>query len=772
MNRGHAPNPHQSPQNPQAPGESETTNSLPQTARQGSVDGRGGLSWSDFVLTEATRIYEESLDVAIDDREAVTHAIEHDSAANFEKRLTLRATTLETATPLRKSVQQSRQVMSWVVWIVAALAVISGGLAAHAVLADQIANVFGLIAGLLGFQTVMLLAWVVVMIATSRSNASGGGVGGGGVIGKVVVGMGRWLAAKLQDNRAQAAAIGAISVTEFGSRVGRWTVATITHGIWVMVNVGMLVVLAASFIGEGYQFRWDSTWLSSESYARLIETLSILPNAVGFDVPNAKEIAMSRQPIATSSSETVEARTVWSWFFFGCVVMYGLLPRLVLYGLSHLMRRNATRRYRFETTRPGFAKLRRRLMPEAARNFAARHSTTSADVAGLFIAADERSAEDDHRDIGPPVLIGLELREPRSGWPLDVQVPFVDLGMLDGADDQRRVIDELASQKHQPRELIIVCEFRNSPDRGVANEIATLQHAAQRPVRIILTAGREMSKLTDAEAVARRLNDWQQLAERVRIPIDHVHAIDLDHLTRATRVQLEAILTGQQVHREDIRLLKSAFQQLQGVARDWSGNDVPIKQQMQAHRAIAEVYEHERRQWSQLFLGGTQSANDIVKQLKDGESFLPLAQDAMSKVNNLLPPSLRARPRWAAAGALAGAVGCVTAATFISPVAIGALPMWSLIGAAVSNFLPGIKRDNSSEPNEVATTSFADAIRGAVLFAMVLDLQGMAEDSMSRVLDHALVEIETVELQPENLQIWLDSVRHQYDLALATEGAS
>ena len=110
----------------------------------------------------------------------------------------------------------------------------------------------------------------------------------------------------------------------------------------------------------------------------------------------------------------------------------------------------------------------------------------------------------------------------------------------------------------------------------------------------------------------------------------------------------------------------------------------------------------------------------------------------------------------------------------ISPVAIGALPLWSAIGAAVAAAVQpgggGAKIAGESEPGD-----WSDAVRAATLFALLLELQGRDETTISRVLegaieeDDALGDGERPEGRARACAEWLDDVRHRFDLALARE---
>jgi hypothetical protein len=109
----------------------------------------------------------------------------------------------------------------------------------------------------------------------------------------------------------------------------------------------------------------------------------------------------------------------------------------------------------------------------------------------------------------------------------------------------------------------------------------------------------------------------------------------------------------------------------------------------------------------------------------------------------------------------------------LSPAAIGALPMWSGIGAAITGVVRTTMRDRSSEARtgEDIEGDWAWAIRAATLFAVLLELQGRDEAEISRVLDATLPDDdELIASSTAHVRRWLDDVRHRFDVALTAEG--
>ena len=122
----------------------------------------GAIGFSDRLLAEAVRAIERDGAAAIDEPSADARALEVDG--DFEHRLVVRARSLSIVGELRPALRRSRQVLIWIVVIGLVLAAAAGGGAARAALADQPVNVFWALGGLLGIQTLLLFAWVVMMV--------------------------------------------------------------------------------------------------------------------------------------------------------------------------------------------------------------------------------------------------------------------------------------------------------------------------------------------------------------------------------------------------------------------------------------------------------------------------------------------------------------------------------------------------------------------------------------------------------------------------------
>src|SRR5690606_8369021 len=344
------------------------------------------------------------------------------------------------------------------------------------------------------------------------------------------------------------------------------------------------------------------------------------------------------------------------------------------------------------------------------------------------------------RPLGPPAILGFELVMPQAGavWPPRLDgVQWREWGIVDTRDDQRRVLRELQQSETEPCTIVVVCSLTTTPDRGVGAFLGERNAAANRPLPLVLTGGHALRKRGDVAQLEQRIEDWYTLARRVDIDPQRIIELDLDHLTRASETRLLSVLqrngeTALHDAASPTRNIERAFDVISEHAARWlQQQDAAPSAAAQAelHRQIAQLYRDAPGNWMNLI-----AAPNVL----NPADALQRIRSSADRMVSLLPDRLRRSPKWLAAGAAAGALGCVAAATFISPVASSALPMWSAIGAALGAIIQPAKRreDEDEKSNSELTADRAaamtDAVRAAALFAMLLELQGRNEAGITR----------------------------------------
>ncbi|MBL8667130.1 MAG: DUF2868 domain-containing protein [Rhodospirillales bacterium] len=725
--------------------------------KAGSPDPASETSTSGLaprLLAEAVRVHEEALGAPL--HEPLADEQGRAAGGGLERRIIARAGVLSPAPALRAAFASLRTAthIAFAAGLIAA--VIAGSGAARLALGAYDAgpvNFFLALASLLGLHTVMLLVWLVFMLF----HPGGAAVG---LLGGVVLRLARRIALWLNHGPLELAALRAAGVALANPRLGRWTLSTISHSMWMAYLAGCLGMMLLLLGTRQYDFVWETTILSERAYVAIARALAAPIEFLGFPVPDAAQISGSRW---TRPGELFTGRELWGGLLVGCLVAYGVLPRALalLVSLAGLLRARAA--YRLDTSRPGFARLQGRLISLAQPVGVVdpdEPETEEAEEAAKPAAAIGGS--------GPVAIVGLEIEPSAGGWPPVVgDVEWWDLGFAEDRTSRQHIARLLAAAEQPPRAVVAVCSLAATPDRGTGAFLASLVQASPAPVVLVATDGQRLRERTPRGETEQRIADWRTLATHAGIPGERVLDLDLDHLTADSRQRLGRLLGGRsEAHAAapPAARLAQAFHLITIHAEAWKG-EPGMAERAELQRAIARLWEAE---------GGGAGWRSLLD-LRSADLARPAQslKTAARRMVDLLPARLRLDPRWLAAGAAGGAFACVAAAALVAPVAISALPAWAGLGAALSALVP--KRAAPADDNRAiaAVPDLGPAVDAAALFAMLLALQGREETVIGRVLDAAAgTETHLPPLDsPAAVRDRLDGMQARFAEALAAEEA-
>jgi len=716
----------------------------------------------DVLLAEAARLLEEGGGTL--DQSGRASAEASAAGGEFEARLVARARALPAAPTLRAALAHLRGATLLATAAGCVLATTGGAGAVHALLtasAGAPVNVFHALATLLALPTATLFGWLLFV-------GLGAGLGGGrtavaGVLGQGVFALAGRLARLLDRGPAQLTMVRAAAHVLGSSGAGRWWASAVSHGLWLAALLGVLAALLLHFGTREYSFNWETTILAERHYLGATRVLAALPDWLGFPVPDAAMVAASSKGFDTAAAGS---RKAWAGLLLGCVVAYGVLPRAAALLFSLLAARRATVRIRLDASHPGYARLRPALMP-MARQAGIVDADRPAVVDDPAAAAEPPALGED----GPLAVFGLEIDEPAGGWPPPVPgIEWLDMGYVNDRTDRHRVLDGLLAAAGRPRAVLIVCALPVTPDRGHQGFVHDLQRRTGVAVLMLLTGGQRLRARGHPERLETRIDDWRRLARAANVPADRVIEADLDHPTDDGAARLRRWLgagvgpdPGSAGGRAPATI-GPAFALIAEHAGRWSTAPAAPgeRDRLALQQAIAALYRGTSGRWPDLLRIRLPDA--LVERVPDGAGIVSAAERMVS----LLPARLQLSPRWLAAGALAGGLGCLAAAALVAPVAIASLPAWAGLGAAVSAVL---QQRGARPPAPPAGRDLGEPVAAAALFALVLHLQGRDEAAITRLLDQALGDGEPPSLpDAAGVRAWLGDVQARLDRALqATE---
>jgi hypothetical protein len=514
-----------------------------------------------LALAEAVRLHEENRGFLIEDRSAEAAAIA--AGGDLQQRIVTRAGALGIAADIKGALSRLNHLFGLTAaggFLIAlalgagsALAVMASAPPGYATAAPT--NFFLLCGSLLGPHAVMLLAWLLAVLILP--NRGSGGSLGGGSLGAGILALVRRFSRWTLKQPLETAAARAFALVMTGSPAGRWLVSALSHGLWFGYLAGCLAMVFVLLSTRQVSFAWETTILSANHYVALTRALATAPGWLGFTAPDAQQIAASQIPLAAVTTSAAADRA-WAGLLLGSLLVYGVLPRLVLVLLCLGLGRHALRRYRLDTSRPGFARLQERLLPLAQTTgvIDADQDGPAAAAAPVSLSEAAEAASDlpgpaQVAGEGPVAILAFETEPPQGGWPEPASgVAWLDCGSIEDRADRARVSARLGAAVRPPRLLVLACSLLTAPDRGVGAFLAELAGTAGVPLGVLLsqgqhylarTAGDEAAK---AAAVGQRIADWRRIALAAGIPAANVAVIDLDRPAAATRKRLQAWLGG------------------------------------------------------------------------------------------------------------------------------------------------------------------------------------------------------------------------------------
>lgn len=313
-------------------------------------------------------------------------------------------------------------------------------------------NVLLAIVTLLAIPSLSLFIWCASLAFFSqKKQASAWG------LGQVWLGLGR----RIAKGPDQTLLLNALLGFSRRQRLLQWVLATLNHWLWLLAllsaTVSVLVLLAA----KRYSFNWETTLLSADSFVMLVRTLGVVPSFLGFVTPNE---AIIRQSDGLQLLPAI-AQVQWSSWLVGCLVVYGILPRLIALGISLLFLRTRLRQLAVDTDLIGLVELRSRLMPQI-------------EYVGIDAAAGADQVPEAEVLLARPavtastILIGVELA-PDQPWP-PVMVPesWLDAGLVDSREQRHELLVQLSQQTIE--HLVLCVDAEQTPDRGVIAWLAEL----------------------------------------------------------------------------------------------------------------------------------------------------------------------------------------------------------------------------------------------------------------------------------------------------------
>lgn len=368
-----------------------------------------------------------------------------------------------------------------------------GVLAVLNALTEQSVNVYWLLLVLLGFNFISLALWCFGILFGSDGLTAG-------TVGQLPLTIQRVLSRvdRAKDNGPKRASANAWLQAHFTSRLGVWNISALTHYLWLMYLLAGVLSLVVVLSVKQYDFYWGSTLLGAEVFTRLTEWMAAPFHFLGMNIDSAALVAASQQHGETFGAEL---RKDWASFILMSLLIYGLLPRALVYVFSVGRLKGFQVQYRPDFYLPYYVTLR--------------------DVSGLHSGAaevvdpDERAQgsamtieevqQADHTLPQHSLIVGVELRSAA----LQALAQEVILQRADAL----RIEATLSSLGNNS--LIVLVDMSLAPDRGVRRSLKALAKNSQFTWLVVHTD-------SIVEQNNARLGDWFAAAKEAGIDVERI----------------------------------------------------------------------------------------------------------------------------------------------------------------------------------------------------------------------------------------------------------
>lgn len=307
----------------------------------------------------------------------------------------------------------------------------------------------------------------------------------------------------------------------FSKQLGRYQLSKLTHLLWLSYFIGATLMSIVMLATHQVDFIWQTSILSSDSFQALTQLLAYLPQQLGFPVPSILQIKESHLGIE-SIIDAENRRLAWSSLLISSLLLYGLLPRLLLFLLLSKQLKRKIQQYSLDLSSLYYVQLRQLLKP---------NKTTL----GIVDADVDTESERIKKEIHQPDPVRKVTNLPEHYYPIAIELSSRQLSLaknhlqqynrdaglsLINVCDHQTQKQLLADLKNsQSNTVALYVALSRLPDRGLKRFIGQLTSLPNKQFQLLLLIEKKQSKQRDS--------DWYQLADDVGIELDNILHIEV-----------------------------------------------------------------------------------------------------------------------------------------------------------------------------------------------------------------------------------------------------
>lgn len=416
---------------------------------------------------------------------------------------------------IRREIQQTIRWQKTLVLLINIFFLILGGLVSHRLLSGQLTidsmvyvNVVWWFIAFLGLPLLTMLAWIIIIPFPLHS----------GMLGHWFLEGSRLFFNKhylksASDQPIRHQVLSALYKLISNLPVSKWYLSSKVHVFWLYYIIGGTVMLTLMLSFRHYEFMWQTTWLNTDFFIQLIQILSYLPSLVGFDTPNTQQIIASQWQ--GTSPATTENSQNWASFMIGCGLIYGIIPRAILWFLSHSVLATLLARSKPNPANPVYGPYMDLLVPAMDSEIERRLQQIDAQdrdpISRPFGASTGKIYWIRYESLSDFTFSLRELHE--------ASVLLTDIDDIDSHDI---AIDE--SRRTNPEQvlcIILAVNIFQVPDQGFQDFLYRLLQASSVRVLVYLCGAAQMQVYGESEDIPERVKSWREAASNA-----HLHPED------------------------------------------------------------------------------------------------------------------------------------------------------------------------------------------------------------------------------------------------------
>lgn len=446
---------------------------------------------------ESIRIYESEFGQLDDENIKNLVISKYD---NFDQRVLYRASLLAKQAGLKLGGWQSRAKISLVIlWL---LAFLSGFGLALGALAKPEVNLASALIALLGLNTISFILWLLSYLPFVKTRTALTSLWL--KINQLITKLQTKPSKNAEKDNSQASNNKNIASQAFlelfiNHKLWPATIGIISNSTWLIAFIGAVIGLLIMLSTKSYNFYWATTILSAGFFRELTLILGTIPAWLGFPLPNTENLPIN-------DFQAIE-QVQWSIWLLGCLITWGLLPRLLALIICLLSFINNLGRLKFDIHQAAWLELKNKYFPRHQHLGIDKPADHNLTISQIIKPRSQRQISNANY-----AILGHELN-PDDIWPpAEISTNILNLGISSSRSDQDRVRKQLANNKQLS--LLVICNSLLTPDRGTVNWLLELQ-SLSKDLKIYLPQNARYKQwqdilLTNNLAQLSSISEWPQ----------------------------------------------------------------------------------------------------------------------------------------------------------------------------------------------------------------------------------------------------------------------